>query len=151
MALFGFLKKDNEKQGITFDQAKALREKFLELLQQDDRSKQFNAASEFMLNQHYQDCVDAYQKLMEKYPDSLGDCESQIGAAYYFLGEYEKAISYYVAARNHGADQSMMDDNIWEACETLYDQSSLNSDIERYLQLCPDGSYANKAKKILQK
>ena len=77
-----------------------------------------------------------------------GDAESQIGAAHYFLGDFHKAIEFYVAARTHGADESMMDDNLWEACEALVNKGE-KAAAQRYLELCPEGSYVKKAKKAL--
>ncbi len=101
-----------------------------------------------MLDQKYEQCIAAYKAVAEKYPDELGNAESQIGAAQYFLGDFNGAITSYVAARTHGADESMMDDNIWEACEALVKKGE-KSAAQRYLELCPQGSYVKKAQKAL--
>lgn len=141
---------DNKQKGMSFEEANALRDSFLSIMSQDDRSKQFNAAAGMLLKKAYDPCIEAYTLLGEKYPDELGLCESQIGAAYYFKEEYEKAVEYYVAAMNHGSDASMMDDNIWEAYEVLYQKTQDKSYIEKYKALFPNGSYISKANKILR-
>ncbi|MBZ4283831.1 hypothetical protein LAJ55_13555, partial [Streptococcus pneumoniae] len=91
----------------------ALREEFLANTSQNDKNKEFNSAANFMLEQMYDECIEAYQLLQEKYPSELGTCQAQIGAAYFFKDEFEKAISYYILAKENGADEGMMDDNVW--------------------------------------
>jgi predicted GNAT family acetyltransferase len=46
-----------------------------------------------------------------------------MGAAYFFLGEYEKAITCYTQAIKHGVDEAMMQDNIDEAREAQISRS----------------------------
>ncbi len=113
-----------------------------------------------MTSKKFQESLDLYKKLSENYPSNKGLYESQVGAAYYFLGEYEKAVEYYISAMNNGGSKSMMDDNIWEAAEAfskldilLENGSIINPKnlIEKYLELFPNGSYAKKAKNILGK
>ena len=145
---FGFVSEDGKK-GISMDKAQYLQEVFLSTMQQDDMSAQFNAAAKLMMNQSYQGCIEAYSALAERYPDRKGDCQSQIGAAYFFLGDYDQAIENYLAARENGMDADMMDDNIWEACETLYKKTQDKTPISKYMEYCPNGSYAKKANKIL--
>lgn len=131
-----------------FDAAKKEREKFLSNVTTDAESDAFNAASALMLDRKYVECIAAYEALALKYPERMGDAHSQIGAARYFLGDFHKAIESYVAARTHGADGSMMDDNLWEACEALIKKGEKTA-AQRYLELCPDGSYVKKAQKAL--
>jgi tetratricopeptide (TPR) repeat protein len=160
MGLFNFFKRtrtENEQlhgfisnpQGISFEEAKQLRESFLAIAEQDDESAAFNAASDLMLSKAFSECIQAYKQLSEKYPNRQGDCYSQIGAAYYFLEDYEQAIRFYVLARDSGADEDMMDDNIWEACETIYRKKNNKSAIEKYKELCPNGNYLKQANKLL--
>jgi len=140
---------DPEKgKDMTFEEANQLREKFLASANQDSESQAFNQASGLMLQKAFKESIVAYQVLAEKYPERKATCESQIGAGYYFLNDYDQAIEYYVAARDHGEDTSMMDDNIWEACETAYKKKNDIAYIQKYKILCPDGSYLKKANKI---
>ena len=130
------------------DAAKVEREKFLANATTDDVSDALNAASGLLLDQKYAESIAAYRAIIEKYPDERGTAESQVGAAQYFLGQFSEAIDSYVAARSHGADESMMDDNIWEACEALVKKGE-KAAAQRYLELCPTGSYLKKAQKAL--
>lgn len=131
-----------------FEGAKKEREKFLSNVTTDEQSSAVNAASGLMLDRKYVECIAAYEALAAKYPERRGDADSQIGAAQYFLGDFNKAIEFYVSARTNGADESMMDDNIWEACEALIKKGEKGA-AQRYLELCPQGSYVKKAQKSL--
>jgi tetratricopeptide (TPR) repeat protein len=131
-----------------FTEAKAAREAFLANAQPDEESDAFNAASGLMLDRKDAECIAAYEALGQRYPERLGDTLSQIGAAQFFLGQLDEAIESYVAARTHGADESMMDDNIWEACEALI-RKGQTAAAQRYLELCPTGSFVKQAKKAL--
>jgi TolA-binding protein len=142
-SLFGKTSRESD-----LDAAKAEREKFLAKAETNEVSDALNAASGLLLDQKYAESIAAYRQVIEKYPGERGTAESQIGAAQYFLGQFSEAIGSYAAAREHGADASMMDDNIWEACEALVKQGD-KSAAQRYLDLCPDGSYVKKAKKAL--
>lgn len=144
----GFISKDGKK-GMSFEEAQDMREHFLSVMSQDDRNKEFNAAAGLMLKKAFDTGIEAYELLAKKYPDSLGLCESQIGAAYFFKEEYEKAIEYYIAAMNHGENKDMMDDNIWEAYEVLFQNTKDKEYLAKYLGLFPQGSYAAKAKKMM--
>jgi tetratricopeptide (TPR) repeat protein len=126
----------------------------------NDENEMMRNASKLMTSKKFQESLDLYKKLSENYPDNRGLYESQVGAAYYFLGEYEKAVEYYISAMNNGGNKSMMDDNIWEAAEAfskldilLENGSIINPKnlIEKYLELFPNGSYAKKAKQVLGK
>lgn len=117
----------------------------------NDEDSLMRQASGFMTSGKFNESRELYQKLAENYPDKKGLYLSQVGASLYFLQEYEQAINTYVEARNNGADASMMDDNIWEACETIYKQANDKASLEKYIQLCPDGRYTKKANKLLAK
>lgn len=132
-----------------FDAAKAERAKFLSKSGPgDNETAEANHASGLMLDRKYAECIAAYEALAAKYPERRGDADSQIGAAHYFLGDFHKAIEFYVSARKNGADESMMDDNLWEACEALVKKGE-KAAAQRYLELCPEGSYVKQAKKAL--
>ncbi|MCC7381111.1 MAG: hypothetical protein IT384_04740 [Deltaproteobacteria bacterium] len=130
-----------------FEEAKKARNDFLATASVDPEAAAFNAASALMLDQRFRETIEAYARLGEQYPERRGDCESQIGAAQYFLGELSQALDSYVRARDHGADQDMMDDNIWEVCEALHKKGDGKA-VARYLELCPKGKYVKKARKL---
>lgn len=165
MGLFDFLKSkkqtgrksneyalvaESENRGVSFEEARHLQSKFLRVMELDSRSAQFNMASVMMLHGAYEVCIAAYEVLSRKYPDALGDCLGQIGLAHFFKKEYNEALEFYLMARDVGADTEMMDDNIWEVCETIFLQSNDKSAIERYLAVSfSNAQYIKKAKKLL--
>lgn len=127
---------------------------------ENDENELMRKASKLMTSEKYTESLELYKKLAEEYPANKGLYESQVGAAYFFLGEYENAVEHYVVSLNNGGDRDMMDDNIWEAAEAYSDLNILTEDgsvvspnglIEKYLELFPEGSYAKKARKILSK
>lgn len=102
-----------------------------------------------MSSRNFETAIHLYEKLAEQYPAKKGLYLSQVGAGYYFTGDMEKAIELYLLARDNGADSRMMDDNLWEACETLYKSTGDIAALNRYLEYCPEGQYVKKAQKIL--
>lgn len=105
--------------GLSSEEALELQEHFQSILVSDDKHGKLNAVHKMLAAGMYEECIAAYITLAEEYPDEKGDCFGQIGAAYYFLGDFEKAISFYSEAKEHGADEWMMDENIKEAQEAL--------------------------------
>ena len=146
---YGRINEEEAEHGLSFEQAQKLRDSFLSVMSQDDEDRAFNAAAGLMLKGAFQQTIEAYQSLAEKYPSRLGDCESQIGAAYHFLKQYDKAIEYYRSAEKNGADRSTMDDNTWEACLAAFKKTNDKSYINKYLELYPNGNYVKKANKLL--
>jgi len=147
MGLFDFLtgKKSTQAQMET---AKKERDKFLSGAKVDDESAKWNHASGLMLEQRFQESIAAYEALAVEFPERRHDAESQIGAAYFFLGQLEQALEMYVRAHEHGFDKDMSDDNIWEACEALASKGHKQF-LSRYLELFPHGKYVKKAQKLL--
>ena len=95
------------------------------------------------------DSIELYKQLIHEYPNQKDTYESQIGANYYFLGEFEKAIEYYTISMNSGFSKSMSDDNIWEAYLALFEKSKDKQYIEKYVQQFPNGNFIKQANKIL--
>jgi tetratricopeptide (TPR) repeat protein len=110
--------------GISREEAQRLQAVFLDHLTASDDSAAINAAAKLLVGGHYQEAIAAYTRIGEKWPERRDDCESQIGAAHFFLGEYEVAIQHYEEARKLGADPSMMEDNIVEARDAIKKRKS---------------------------
>lgn len=98
------------------------REQAMHLMQQmqssvtaDSVDGKVNAAAQLLLGGQYQACIDAYNLICQQHPEQAGTCYGQIGAALFFLKRYPEAIQYYQAAKQYGADATMMDENIAEA------------------------------------
>lgn len=109
------------RRGVSLEQAAALRAEAMARIGDAGLpiSQKMNAAARLMTGGAFKECVAAYEEIARQHPEAQGDCCGQIGAAYFFLGDYETAILYYEKALAHGADPSMMADNIEEAQEAL--------------------------------
>jgi len=60
-----------------------------------------------------------YEQIAFAHPDIIGTCQAGIGAAHYFLGDYETAIEFYQKARANGQDRRLMQEGIDEAREAI--------------------------------
>ena len=150
MGLFDFLFRKNK---MTLGQANKVNQEFISMNPEpkNDEDSLMRQASSAMTGKDFEKSIILYQKLVNDYPDNKGLYLSQIGAAYFFLNEFNLAIEYYVKARDNGADNNMMDDNIWEACEAIYKNDNDKTVIEMYLEYYPNGSYVKKAQKMMSK
>jgi len=61
----------------------------------------FNVAAQLMRIGEFELCIDAYENIAKQHPKRAEECESQIGAALYFLGRYDEAMNYYNKAHMH--------------------------------------------------
>ena len=141
------------KKKMTLEEANEENKKFISENpgSKNDEDSLMRQASSALTNGDFEKSIELYQKLADDYPEKKGLYLSQIGAALYFLNDFNKAIEYYLNAKENGADSDMMDDNIWEACEAIYKKDNDKAAIEKYLEYYPNGSYVKKAKKILSK
>ena len=109
---------EHPESGISIEEAKALQKEILSTIDSNSNvSQKINAAAKLLTHQLFQESIEAYSKIILLHPEKKGVCYSQIGACYFFLKEYDKAIEQYKLALKHGADESMMNDNIKEAEE----------------------------------
>ncbi len=140
-----------EKESVTLKEADKLNDEFIanNPIAKDTEDEMMRQASKFMTSGNFEESINLYKRMAEEYPDNRGLYESQVGAGYYFLGNYEEAINYYVSALKNGGDEDMADDNIWEATEVLYKQTGDKSHLEKYLELFPKGNYQKDASKLL--
>ncbi len=147
MGLFDFL---FGRKKLTMEEADAIGDQFApKNAPPMSEQAQTRLAIKLMTSRKYQESIDAYQALMVQFPESKATFLSQIGVGHYFLGDYPKAIEYYVAARDNGEHADIMDHNIWEACETIFKNTGDKAAVERYLVLCPGGSNTKAANKLL--
>ena len=149
MGLFDFL---FGKKKMTLETADKINDKFIAQnpVPADSENDLMRKAAKSMSSKNFTEAVDLYMELANKYPQNKGLYEGEVGAAYYFLGDYAKAIESYTSALNNGGDKSMMDDNIWEATEAIYGQTKDKKVVEEYVALFPSGNYKKKADKLLQ-
>jgi tetratricopeptide (TPR) repeat protein len=116
----------------------------------DTENEMMRNASKLMTSKQFNESIDLYQKLANNYPANRGLYESQIGANYYFLGDYIKAIEFYMSALKNGADKNMIDDNVWEATEALYEKTNNTNFFKGYTLFFPEGQYVKKANSFLK-
>ncbi|MFN8397658.1 MAG: hypothetical protein U0176_23765 [Bacteroidia bacterium] len=144
-SLFGKKKKITLEEGHAINQAHVAANP----VPASNENARMRQASSALTGKRFQEAIDLYKALANDFPAQKGTYLSQVGAAYYFLGDYHQAIDYYVQARDHGMTAFMIDDNIWEACEAIHSQTRDASIANRYLELCPGGSHTKAAKKML--
>lgn len=122
-----------------------------QLITKKDEKEILLLAYNFFENKKFDKSIETFKLLSEVYPNNKGYYLSQMGLSYYFLDDYVKAIEIYNNALKHGADTQMIDDNIWEATEALYEESKDKSFIERYVLTFPEGKYRKRAVRLLNK
>lgn len=149
MGFFDFL--FGKKKKMTLDEANEVNKDFVKKNPEakDNENALMRQASSFLTSGRFEEAAKGYTELANAYPEKKGLYLSQVGAAYYFLKQYDKAIANYVESRNNGMDEDMIDDNIWEACEAIHERDGSTDTFNTYLKHCPNGSYAKKAKKFL--
>ncbi len=64
-------------------------------LEAKDITVKLNIAAQLMRVGEFELSIDAYKNIAKHYPSKAKDCESQIGAALYFLGRYDEAMVHY--------------------------------------------------------
>jgi DNA-binding SARP family transcriptional activator len=104
---------------MSLEQAAQVQAELMPNLKTDAVGATINAAAQQLTSQRFDDCIAAYHAIAAQHPEEQGTCLGQIGACYFFKGEFSTAIQHYTAAKKSGADPEMMDDNIQEAQEEL--------------------------------
>ena len=132
-----------------FEELKKTRAEMLKNVGQDDKTLAINEAAGLLLDKDFEGSKRAYESIIIKYPDSKGECLGQIGVAEFYLGNYEKALEYYIEAKDSGEDNFMTEDNIWEVCEIIHKNNGSSNAPEKYLSIYPKGKYAKKAEKLI--
>ncbi|MDB5283677.1 MAG: hypothetical protein JWO06_2752 [Bacteroidota bacterium] len=151
MGLFDMFKKSDKK--MTLEEADAVNKKFTSEnpVPTSDENGQMRKAAGLLSSQKFQESLDIFKQLANDYPGNSALYLSQVGVNYYFLNDFENALDYYTQALNKGFDKGMSDDNIWEACEALYNKAGDKSYLQKYLSLLPGGNHTKDANKLLAK
>jgi tetratricopeptide (TPR) repeat protein len=106
----------------------------------------FNQACMLIPKAQYAEAIALFETVRETAASNAekGNCENSIGACYFFLGDFEKALDYYTQSFHNGFDTSIIEDNIWEVCEELIksagDQAKWSG---HYAELFPNGKYSD--------
>jgi tetratricopeptide (TPR) repeat protein len=138
------------KKKITLEEGEKIHEKAYAMAPPaNDEDGLVKQATKLMVSKKFTESIQVYETLVEQFPNNKALYQSQIGVGHHFLGDYNKAIDYYLLAMRHGSDKDMMDDNVWEAIEALHQQTKDVNVFEKYKQLFPAGNYVKKADKFL--
>ncbi len=105
--------------GMSMGDAKGLQDRVLNLMQTNDVQAKINGAAQLMTEGEFDACIQTYAHIKNAHPEQAALCESQVGAAEFFKGNFENAIQHYESAKLLGADETMMNMNIAEAEEKL--------------------------------
>lgn len=138
-----------EGKGISHEEAQAMQAEIMELLSTKDKNSAINFACQLLAKGQYEACITAFEKIMAEEPTEKGTCENQIGAAYFFLGKYPKAVEHYLLSLDNGFDPEMLDYNVWEAAEEHHKATGDNSYAKVYLERFPAGEARDAAMKLL--
>lgn len=106
---------------LSLDRATKLHQEFLERLKnkQENKGRLFNLASKMMTEGAFREATSAFSKLAERFPDHAANSWNCVGACYFYLKEYEEALTYYKKALEAGAILKHIEYNIWETCAAL--------------------------------
>lgn len=142
---------DGTSEGLSMDQLNVLNVELETVIKSNDLGKMSQHNAKLMSSGAYDAMVDFNQTIIERYPNTNASANSHnfIGVAYFFKKDYAKAVDHYYQAMQGGMDMGMMDDNIWEATEALYQQTGDVAHLKHYKELLPDGNYVKKANKMM--
>ncbi len=86
-------------------------------------------AATLMAEKRYVEAIYAYRTICESQPAHAAIAASQVGAAYFFIKQYARAIEWYRYSGQLGCDPRMVTDNITEAEQALAVYSPMVGDV----------------------
>lgn len=118
-----YAKLDGGKKPLPFGRARQLQAEFLSDLsnKQENSGKMLNFALKMMAKGAFIKAINAFQKLINHFPEYVPNSLNCIGACYFYLDEHEQALDYYRLALKSGAIPKYVEYNIWETCMALID------------------------------
>lgn len=137
---------------LSMEEMEKIQDSLSDKMSPEDYNNTFNQACRLVPKGKYADALTMFEHVKNNATDknTKGTCDNQIGVCYFFLGDYEKAIEYYVSSFHNGFDKAMADDNIWEACEKLMKKEGDNQKWAKYyISILPEGNYSKKAQKLI--
>ena len=114
---------ENDPSSLPHEEAAKLAAQSAAVLSSGTIEQRMAAATKLLTGKRYKECIEAYRRVGADHPERWGDCLANMGAAYFFLSDFEKAIACYTQAIKHGVDEEMMQDNIAEAREAQQSRS----------------------------
>ncbi len=128
----------------------SLAEKISYFLDNRSQGEQIQLADKLLREGPFEASIQMYSALIQKYPEERDRYENGIGSAYLKLGDFYKALEYYITARSHGMHPDITDKHIWDAC---LKQHRLTGDIfyiEKYFDHTDNGKYSAQANELLK-
>jgi tetratricopeptide (TPR) repeat protein len=122
VSVSAFVKETKQQGALTREEALERQRQILDTMKSSEFGAKISAAARLMLEGAPREAITAYEQIAIAHPDRIGECQAGIGAAHYFLGNYETAIEFYQKALANGADPQMMQDNVDEAEEAMAKQ-----------------------------
>jgi tetratricopeptide (TPR) repeat protein len=112
--------------GLSLEKAAELQEAFSKAM--DDKSmnsfQMINLAGRLLTGQQFEEAIRVYENIILRYPEEAAQCLNAIGACKYYLGEYEKAIDFYMKALKAGELKSRVEYNVWESCNSIIEMQT---------------------------
>lgn len=135
----------------SFDMDNAsLIDKIQYLLDNRSQGEQIQFADKLLREGPFEMSIQMYEALIKKYPEERDRYENGIGSAYVKLGQYDKAIEFYLKARSHGMHPDISDKHIWDACQKQYKHTGQSELLENYHRYSPEGKYLSQAETLLK-
>jgi tetratricopeptide (TPR) repeat protein len=88
-------------------------------MQYPDMTDDLRRAATLLAERRYVEAIYAYRAICESQPQHAAIAASQVGAAYFFLKQYARAIEWYRYSGQLGCDPRMVSDNVGEAEQAL--------------------------------
>ena len=105
----------------SFDMNSAsLSDKIRYLLDNRSQGEQIQFADKLLREGPFEMSIQMYEALIQKYPEERDRYENGIGSAFVKLGQYDKAVEFYLKARSHGMHPDISDKHIWDASQKQY-------------------------------
>ena len=86
-------------------------------------------AATLMGEARWVEAVYAYRAICQQHPEHAAIAASQVGAAYFFLKQYDQAIRWYEYSGQLGFDARMTAENIAEAREAMESYRPMVGDV----------------------
>lgn len=107
--------------GLSMESAQQLQAKFEDQIKdpQSTATDLINIAGKLLTGQRFEEAIELLEQIVERFHEEKGECFNTIGACYYYLNQYERAIQYYMDALEEGGNEERVSYNVWESCEAL--------------------------------
>lgn len=107
--------------GLSMEKAQELQEQFHQRIGNENctATELLNLASQLLTTQQFEAAIEAYQEIIQHYPEEAANCYNATGACYYYLNAFEIAIDFYMKALHAGEQEARVAYNVWESCEAL--------------------------------